>query len=70
MLTMFNEEETLATFDDCRMEAGTDINKVMELIVPKIYEIQGHVMQKYGFQPTDEGTSESKYEINIHLNLI
>ncbi len=35
--------------------AGNDIGKVMELVITKIFEIQGHVMQKFGFIPDDAG---------------
>ena len=55
MLNLLNEEETLDVLEECREVAGADIAKIMELVIPKIYEIQGLVMQKFGFQPTDDG---------------
>ena len=35
--------------------AAGDMGKIMGDIIPVFYEVQGHAMIPYGFEPTDEG---------------
>ncbi len=38
-----------------REEADGDFQLVMQYVVPIFAEVQGHVMQRYGFVPNDDG---------------
>eukprot|EP00941_MAST-03F_sp_MAST-3F-sp1_P005779 g5779.t1 len=58
MLSMINEPSTKEFLDRCVNEANGDLPKVMELVIPKIMEIQGIVMQQFGFEASDKGFEE------------
>jgi predicted HAD superfamily Cof-like phosphohydrolase len=55
MLARLEEESTKKFLDECKMEAKGDVNLIMQILMPKIMEIQAHAMMKFGFQPSDEG---------------
>ena len=38
-----------------REEADGELDLIMEYVVPIFFEVQGHVMARFGFVPNDEG---------------
>lgn len=58
MLNELSNPDVQKSLDMAKSEAGGDVNKIMELIIPKIYEIQGKVMSDYGFEASDDGFAD------------
>lgn len=55
MIERLNEESTKEFLDTCVNEAGGNLDRIMEIIMPKIMEIQAHAMLKFpGFEVSDE----------------
>lgn len=59
-------EEVADVIEAAKEEADGDLDKIMELIVPKFFEVQGHVMLKFGFEPTDEGFGDFAESLRKH----
>jgi len=41
---------------------------IMVNVIPLIFEIQGHVMTKYGFPPNDQGFADFARALSAHEN--
>jgi len=53
-------------FDDARTDAGSDGNKLMELVLPLLFEIQGRILETLGFIPNDDGFAAFADQLKRH----
>lgn len=52
--------------NDTKEKAQGDMSIIMSEIVPLFYEVQGHVMEPYGFEPDDDGFADFSEALQSH----
>ncbi|RDD45377.1 Protein C10 [Trichoplax sp. H2] len=63
----FTEPENLAKMNAAREEAGTDLLKMMQIVVPVATQIQQRVIEKYGFTSDQQGSLQFAQAIQAHV---
>lgn len=54
LLAEFDKPDVKAKISEARATAGGVMEQVLLEVVPLMFEVQGHIMQKYGFTPGDD----------------
>jgi hypothetical protein len=49
-------------------EANGNLDNILTLVIPMIYEIQGHVIENYGYPPDDNGFASFASDMNYWEN--
>lgn len=61
----FMRPENLAKMNAAREQAGNDILKMMQIVLPVATQIQQEVIEKYGFSSDQQGTSYHAITITV-----
>jgi len=75
LLTKIKEKDAQKKLKEAQKYAAGDLGMIMQTVLPLLFEIQGHVMEKYGFQPSDEGFTDfarclSTHETNLEFAVL
>jgi len=70
VLAEFAKVDIAHTLANAQAEAAGKLDRIMELVVPLLFEIQGHVMTRYGFIPNDDGFDAWSQALKQHENNI
>ncbi|KAJ5078087.1 protein c10 [Anaeramoeba ignava] len=66
VVAAFNEPANLEKMNKARAEAGDDLAKMMQIVVPVALQIQTEVIKKYGFEPDNKGVMAFTMAIKAH----
>jgi len=66
LLNEFRDVRISKHIDDARKAAGGTVEGIFVQVIPLIYEVQGHVMEKYGFEPDDDGFTAFAKALTAH----